>query len=240
MNKFLILLTTATFILVYSNVLSARPLFLGMEKEQLVLRGGVNIVGTKAFTGKQSTTFPGAGVNTQFGHLWKKWEVIISSYAYFGEIKDIEFQFDDQAISGQGKISSVSFGPLLRYYTKFSYNPKYSFYTTLGPIWSLESIKLYNTIDEPKKSSDNDDWLTNHKITYESFGLFFSLGLHERTKRKEEHPLFYELAYTYQRAHHISYVDITNRAKVKVLNHQQTRQFITGHTIYLSVGITIF
>ncbi|GAB4410845.1 MAG: hypothetical protein OHK0056_14270 [Bacteriovoracaceae bacterium] len=89
-------------------------------EDSLVLKGGFNLVRSKveALAGTNDT-FGGVGFNTHFGYKWTSWEATLSSYVFWGKIEsELQFDSNNQNISGHGTYQNVSFGPIVKRHSR--------------------------------------------------------------------------------------------------------------------------
>jgi len=209
-------------------------------QDQLSLRGGANVVRGLIETFDERIDIPeseddfkGFGFNTHFGYKWKDWELLGSSYNYFGKVEHISLLVSNKIITGSGSYRHLGIGPLLRYHTPYEPFKSWLLYLGAGPSWSLQTIKM-------KDFTTNGNFNRDQKLTYESFGYTLSLGIEENLKYKNLHPVYFELVYSFKKSFKVSTVDASDFTETNILTSEETQQEIQSKTIYLSMGIVIF
>ncbi|MEC7276367.1 MAG: hypothetical protein VXV96_08610 [Bdellovibrionota bacterium] len=178
----------------------------------------------------------GTGFNTHFGYKWKYFELTFSSYIYWGEMDGLQFNAQGETIRGEGKFRHVSFGPILRYQFRGVQPFKNWFlFAGLGPVWSLQTIKMDDdfTSTGPKFNRDR-------KLTFESTGGILAIGIEEDLPYKEMHPVFIELVYSYKKSRKLSVVDASDFTETDILSVEEADQDLSGHFFGISVGFTVF
>lgn len=177
----------------------------------------------------------GTGFNTHFGYRWKYFELSLSSYIYWGEIEELSYKANGETISGEGEFQHVSFGPVLRYqFRGLQPFKNWFFFAGLGPVWSLQTIKMDSF------TSSGPKFNRNQKLTFESTGGVLALGIEEDLPYKEMHPVFIEFIYSYKKSRKLSVVDSSNFVETNILSTEEIGQDLSGHFFMLSVGFTVF
>lgn len=201
----------------------------------LYVKGGLSLTQAKitALNGSNDK-FHGIGFNTHFGYKWHYLDFGLSSYIYWGDIDNLEFQATDSTIIGDGKYRHVSFGPMLKY--KFLNNEVFRYwhaYIGLGPTWSLQTIKLSNF-------SSTGSFTNQSKLTYQSRGATFVIGIEEELSSKEQHPVFIEGLFSVKKSQKVSVVDNQDPTETNILSTENTNQKIIDKIFTLSMGMTFF
>lgn len=200
------------------------------------LKGGVSQTWAK-LNGTQGSTdeMRGTGFNTHFGYKWKYFELSLSSYIYWGGVESLSFQANGETITGEADFRHVSFGPVLRYQFRGVQPFKNWFlFAGLGPVWSLQTIKM------KQFQSTGPKFSRNQKLTFDSTGGVLAIGLEEDLTYKEMHPVFIEFIYSYKKSHSLSIVDASNFVETNVLSTQEAEQDLSGSFFMLSIGFTVF
>lgn len=184
---------------------------------------------------KYESNFFGGGFNTHFGRRYDRSEFSISSYVFMSSLDRLHFQAGETEITGSGTQRTVSFAPLYKY--NFISEQLYSAwipYISIGPIWALQTIKLenYQTV--------SGNYNQNYKLVVSSRGGIFAVGIEENLPFKEMHPVYIELAYSYLRAYKSGIIDSSNYAEVQTVSETDIAQYVSGHVVILSMGITVF
>ena len=176
----------------------------------------------------------GGGFNTHVAYPYKNYEFTFSSYIFLANVHNLTFNANNTVVHGSGVLRSVSFGPILKYFTPYKPLPTWSLYLSGGPTWSLQTLKLDNF------SVTQGDFLKDYKITYNSRGILLGIGIEEKLPYKEMHPVFFEIIYNYLQAYKVSIVDASNYSEVNILSDESNNQKIFGHILMINMGITIF
>lgn len=175
------------------------------------------------------------GFNSHYGYKWKNWTLELSSYLFWGSFDELTFQARDESVRGNGSFSDVSFGPILKYhFDTVDFVKGWSFYAGIGPTWSMQSIRFDNA------SSTGNLFSINQKITYESFGGVFNIGIEEISEKKENHPFYIEVSIGYKRSYEVSVVDKSDFIEVETLSKEERKGDLEEKYIAISFGIIVF
>jgi hypothetical protein len=209
----------------------------GKFKERLLLKGGLGATAAKIETlSSKDDGLAGIAFHTKFGYRKKKWEFLLASYVFLGPVDGLQFFARNNTIEAEdGVLRSVSYGPLITYYTDIQIKKKYNLYVGFGPTWSLQTIDLTKY-----EATDGNIIDVNDKITLESGGAHLIIGMEEQGISKDKHPVYYELVYTYLKTRQVNIVDFSNRIKVETISSEQIRRNIQFHIIQLNIGMSIF
>jgi hypothetical protein len=205
-------------------------------ENQMSLKGALSYTSSKikAQAGTEDDT-RGFGFNTHLGYRWKYFELDLSSYIYWGNIEGLTFQANGETINGSGTFRHVSFGPIFKYHFQ---SPRlftnWTFYTGVGPVWSLQTVKMKNF------TSSGPKFIDTQKLTFDSFGGMLVIGIEEQLEHKEAHPAFLEIVYSYKNSYKLSVVDASDPVETNILSSQEADQELSGHYFMVSFGITIF
>lgn len=176
----------------------------------------------------------GFGFNTQFGYRFTQFEINLSSYIYWGSIDDLEFNATGTTVAGDGTFRHVSFGPIFKYITNWQPIRDWNFYFGLGPVWSLQTIKL-NEFETTEGEFED-----KYKLSYRSNGGMLVIGLEEILPFKEMHPVYIELLYSYTKSSRVYLSDASDFAEVRPISEGESRQDIRGNFVMINAGITFF
>lgn len=216
-------------------------LFLGLNstwayRYNMHLKGGIS-QGYGTIEGLESEEYAhGTGFNTHFGYKSKYFEVNLSSYIFWGEMEELTFRARGEDITGEGTYRNVSFGPTLKYqYRGVQPFKNWFLYTSIGPMWSLQTVKFDDDFE-----STGSQFNTNQKLTFESYGGAFAIGLEEDLPYKEMHQVYIELLYTYMHTRKVSVVDKSDFTETNILSEEETNQNLSGHFLMISLGLTVF
>ena len=133
---------------------------------EMHLKGGLNTVVTKARAFNNTNSyFSAIGLNSHFGYRRDKWEYNITSYAYYGKVKDLDFHINDNIIkASDSSVRSISISPTLKYITDYSTDNNWHLFFSIAPCWALQTIK-------PKDYElQNSPYSPEHKIIFHSKG----------------------------------------------------------------------
>lgn len=203
---------------------------------ELALRAGVTYARPYITANNSSNDELGAiGFNTHFGYKWDKWSVDLSSYFYWGSFDSLNFKARNETIQGNGGFRNVSFSPMLRYHlNQFEPIKGWNIFFGAGPVWSLESISL-DTF-----TSTGNQFSTDQKITYETFGAIVAIGFEENLKLKEDHPFYVELSAGYKKSYEVSVVDKSDSTEIQLLSQEEKNGDLRDRFVAISFGILIF
>lgn len=172
------------------------------------------------------------GFSTSAGYRWSKWELMVGSDVFFGNLKDLAFKVDSNEIIGTGHFRVFTLSPLLRYYTPFTVWNRWNFFMSAGPSWSLHTFVISNTLNGSTFSSKK-------RISYENRGGTINFGIEEIVPYKDTHPTFFEIGYSYMRSRRIFIVDASDFTDVKTLEQGISNDFY-AHYLIIRFGITLF
>jgi len=174
------------------------------------------------------------GVNTQFAYKWINWELIAASHITFSSVENLHFRAGEDRFYGSGSYKNVTINPAIKYLTPFEPIKNWRFYSSLGPIWSIGTIKFDKF--EGTKALDS----SNFKLAYESFGGTLSLGIEEQLPYKEMHPVYLEITFFATKSYKVSVVDTSDFKRVNILSDQWSEDDIENFGAVISMGITLF
>ncbi len=129
---------------------------------------------------------------------------------------------------------TVSFGPLLKYITFYQPLENWHLYGSLGPTWSIKTVKI------EEYRTDSQTFRENDKLTYISRGGIVTFGIEEILNYKEEHPVYLEFLYGFYKAKKVSLVDASNNREVQTLSTETADNDIEDHIYMINFGMTIF
>ncbi|MBF0312710.1 MAG: hypothetical protein HQK50_04805 [Oligoflexia bacterium] len=225
-----------------------------------VLRGGAgaSISGFMAYNlPVRAKIFHGGGsFASQFGYKFERLEWSISSYCTISEIQDIRLVVGNSEIeSDEGKLTSVTFGPKLRYYFPWELLKHWSGYVTAGGLAGLMTLKF------EKARVSGSTFQPHQKLAYQGEGAVFGLGVELRAKKSangssgegisgmimglwEELPyyvpeMYLEAVYKYMKGSKVSVIGGTKK-EVKTLRTEDRHQWVEEHTIMFILGMKIF
>lgn len=201
----------------------------------MALKGGFGIThNTIEAKNNSEDKFIGYGVSTQYGYRWINWELNLSGFIFFGKIHNLEFEANGTSIRGTGPVRTVSIGPQFKYLASFEITQGWYPYLSLGNSWGLKTIKLDDY------TSSGGEFRDDHKLTYTSRGGIISFGIEERLTFKEEHPVYCELLFGYNKAHTVSIVDASDFKEVETLSKESAENDIKDFLFMINFGMTIF
>ncbi len=186
------------------------------------------------------------GVHTSFAYRFKRLELGVESRITLGKATDVTFDVEDSEVFGSGNIRLVDITPYIRFDSRPIYFPKvfseyfldlkshpWIAYVKLGPSWTIQSIEL----DE---FNIEEQFREDHKLTYESFGGSFSLGIEEKLPFKDMNPVYFEVNASYYESYKVSLVDATDSQLINILSSKEAKQVISSFHIIFIFGMTLF
>lgn len=188
----------------------------------------------------------GYGAHTSYSYKWDRIESGLESRITLGKAVDLRFQFQDEAISGRGRVRHVDISPFIKYHSPTFFVPKlvqnvfssinispWYAYIKVGPSWLLQTINL-DGFDVKEEFRDD------LKLTYESFGFNVSIGIEEATPYKDMHPVFIELAGSIYESYKVSVVDKSEPREINILGSKEADQDIKTFSLMLIIGMALF
>lgn len=172
------------------------------------------------------------GFTTAASYRWTKWEAVIASDVFAGNIKDTTFVNGNDSLRGNGIFRLVTINPVIKYYTPIELFNRVSIYTGIGPAWSLQTFVF-------KDIKTTGNFNNKKRISFENYGGGLFIGFEEILPFKELHPTFLEVGYSYMNSYKVAVIDATNRDDVVVLSEKDSREF-SGHYIIVRFGVTLF
>jgi len=209
--------------------------FSEISTKHLSLRGGITFGKSKIRSFESSDDMDGFGFNTHLNYRYKHTDISLSSYIYWGSIEELAFKIAGEPIRGEGTFRSVSFAPIIRRpFRSIQFWKHWSPYVALGPSWSIQTIKL-------KEFQTNlSEFNKETKITYNSFGLVFAVGIEEFLPFKEMHSVYIEIGYNYSYSQKVSLIDFSDSQEVKSLYSLDDEDDLHIHSLLVSIGIVLF
>jgi hypothetical protein len=172
------------------------------------------------------------GFTTAASYRWNKWEALIASDVFAGNIKDTTFINGNNSLRGSGYFRLVTINPVIKYYTPFELFNSVSIYTGIGPAWSLQTFVFKDIVS-------TGNFNNKKRISFENYGAGLFIGFEEILPFKEIHPTFLEIGYSYMNSYKVAVIDATNSADVVVLSEKDSREF-SGHYVIVRFGVTLF
>jgi len=210
-------------------------------KERLAVKGGVGLSYFEVRNnmepddvGENEEHHLGGAMNTQFTYRYKRWELGAASYVHFGKMKNFRYTIANNTIVGDGMMISVSYGPILKYYTDYSPRDPWQLYLLLAPQWALHTVNLSRYEVRQGEYSDK------YKISYQTRGVMVGVGAEELLPHKEMHPAYLELVFYYNLVHRASILDKGDYQEVEPIEEERVDHQVKGYIIMLNIGITFF
>lgn len=173
------------------------------------------------------------GIHSQFGYRYQLFEYGIFSNIYVGETEDINIVNDVDFVSGDGWVSGIDIGAYCKYFFPLDPVKGWRLYGFLGPALSLRTLRFtdYDT---------NVSLQGDYKITLNSYGVQFRLGVEQKDRKKKEKPIYIEFIYSYMETYKGSVVDVSNVRHQKTIATESLDdlEFYT-HSFMVSVGFTL-
>lgn len=177
---------------------------------------------------------PAIGFNTHFGYRFKKWELNTSSYVNVSSLEKSRHRVANTTFNAEGRFRSVTFAIMAKYIfeKKIKKTNIWNPYISLGPAIGLQTFKFESITNLSENSIS-----TNDKLTYDTFGLIFALGVEELLE-KNSYPVYMELSYKIQRTHELSKVNGTQK-KQQTVFRENPRERFTEHSLLFTLGMTV-
>lgn len=175
------------------------------------------------------------GLNTQVSFsITPQWHVALLGHIFLGKNGNLDFDVNGQRLSGNGNYSAVSFGPVIHYTFKQQLAPTWHYFTKLGPIWSMQTIKLDPFTDAQGRLR------SDHKVTYQSSGGLIGVGIEEVLPYKSMHPFYAEIIFKYMQGRKVAVVDASDFTEIETITYDDKKTRINGMILLLNIGITVF
>lgn len=176
----------------------------------------------------------GLSGNTSFGYRYVDFGIYATSYLTFGKANNLYFKIGDAFESyANANYWTVNFLLLFKYYTNIIVFKNYEFYLSLGPGVSID------TFDPSQSNPINDVSSNTQKVTYETYGIYGTLGIEEKTLFKEEFPLFAEFLWGFSDAYKANLVSVSNAKTTTILVTDENANF-KNFILILNFGLTFF
>lgn len=176
----------------------------------------------------------GIGFNTNVGYRFEKLEFNLTSFVALGEMERLTYQIGNTRVQGEGSFNHASFGPTVRWYFDLKFKEKWNLYTAIGPVWSINTLKLEDFTVE------SGLFKKQYRYSYLSRGWMFSIGVEEILPSKSLLPAFIEFLIAYQTAYQVALLDNSDFKEVTTLQTDKVRTNIYTTTIMLNIGIVLF
>ncbi|MBT3980761.1 MAG: hypothetical protein HOE90_05360 [Bacteriovoracaceae bacterium] len=197
----------------------------------LKISGGASINLAK---GNASDEIPSAGfgATTEVGYKYQNTEINLVSFLNYTHAKRLGIISNGSQVHGDGRFRSVSFGPLLRYYSAYEVIRKWNFSFHISPLIGIQTMRYrYPTVT-------GGNYQGNHKITTEGMGGALGLGLEKYSNDKNKHT-FIMLSYKFIRSARVTEIGGTETAVQRIHRHSYNTA-VEEHSIYLGFGGVIF
>lgn len=188
------------------------------------------------------------GVYTSFAYSWERIESGLESRLTLGKEAKLSFSSQGEQTRGKGSIMTVDISPFAKLHSKtfnihdkissffetVNFSPLYVYFR-VGPSWQIQTINLdkfdlnYNDIDGE-----------NLKLSYESIGFSFSIGIEEDLSSKSQHPCFLEINISAYESYKLSLIDRTDRKEINILTQREAKQDIKTYQLMFIFGFTLF
>ena len=172
---------------------------------------------------------------TQVGYRFDKWEFAMTSYVQVGTIHNLQFQLNKDHISGDGKMNSILFGPLAKYYSDVTYKKSWHPYAGAGPLIAVQTLWPDRYV-----GANGEQYNNRYRLVYHGRGFAMAFGLEEKESAKEQHPVFCEFYYSYLQAYKVVTVEQGNFFQNEIISSEDLTQKVHQRIFMISVGATIF
>ncbi len=221
-------------IIIIISIIFSAPTF--ALQNEFLLRVGAELAYYVADSDKSKfdNTIYNVGISAQVGYIFKKFEMGISSHVYTGAIGEFELEAQGETLTGKGTVAIENFTLYFKYFTDLYPFKFWRLYGTIGPSVSFNTIKLREF------TTTSPDYTHNHKITTDSVGMFFALGIEENALRKTSRPNYIQLSYSAHRPTSFDVVDATNYTQVESIYQSESGLNLIIQTIMFEVGFVLF
>jgi len=200
------------------------------------LKGGLGVNFDTLYRENFSTNdFFGLSATTSIGYRFSDFAIAIASYGSIGRAKNIYIKVGDELeANADTNYWLINFILLPKYYTNINVLKKNQLYFSLGPGIAIQTFwpTSYTIIKGNLNDSD--------KITYETFGIYGTIGIEERTLFQEEHPAFFELLWGYNKAYKTNLVSVTDEKTIDIISTDSNSSNFNNFVLMLNVGISFF
>lgn len=186
------------------------------------------------------------GIYTSYGYTWERVEIGADSRLTLGKEAQLTFSSQGEKTSGRGNIMAVDITPFIKVHSKtfdfpnkirdsfesMNLSPLYAYFR-VGPSWLFQTINLDKFDYEDEEDRDV-------KISYESIGFTFSIGIEEELKNKNLHPCFFEVSVSAYESYKVSLIDRTDRKEINILEEREAKQEIKTFQLMFIFGFTLF
>lgn len=217
-----------TFFLLFCGTLSA------VENEWSLKGGlGVNFQSIYSIDLTQDNFF-GLAANTSVGYRFSDFAISIASYGSIGSANNLYFKVGDELEAyADTNFWMIDFILLTKYYTNIIVFKKNQLYFSLGPGIAIQTFWPTSYTVIKGNLSDSD------KITYETFGIYGTIGIEERTLFQGEHPAFLELLWGFNKAYNTNLVRVEDEKTIDILYTDDASNF-NNFILMLNIGISFF
>jgi len=177
----------------------------------------------------------GLAANTSVGYRFTDFALTIASYGSIGRANNIYFKVGDELEAyANTNYWLINFLFLPKYYTNINVFKKNQLYFSLGPGIAIQTFwpTSYTVIKGNLNDSD--------KITYETLGIYGTIGIEERTLFPSDHPTFLELLWGYNKSYKTNLVSVSDEKTIDVLVTDSNSSNFNNFILMLNVGISFF
>lgn len=217
-----------TFFLLLCGTLSA-------VEYEWSLKGGLGVNFQSIYSNDlNQDNFFGLAANTSVGYRFSDFAVSIASYGSIGRADNLYFKVGDELEAiADTNYWIIDFLLLAKYYTNINVFKKNQLYFSLGPGIAIQTYwPTSYTVIEGSLSDDD-------KITYETIGIYGTIGMEERTLFQGEHPTFVELLWGFNKAYKTNFVRVEDEKEIDILYTDDAHNF-NNFILMLIVGISFF
>jgi hypothetical protein len=200
------------------------------------LKGGLGI-NFQALSGEKFTEDDlfGLAANTAVGYRFTDFALTVASYGSIGRANNVYFKVGDELEAyADANFWLINFLFLPKYYTNINIFEKKQLYFSLGPGIAIQTFwpSSYTVIEGDLSDSD--------KITYETLGIYGTIGFEERTLFPEDHPTFFELLWGYNKSYRASLVNVSDEKTISVISTDSNSSIFNNFVLMLNFGLSFF
>lgn len=177
----------------------------------------------------------GLAVNTSFGYRFVDFEINTASYITMGHADNLNFQVGNELdVNADSNYWAVNFLLLFKYYTNINVYKKTQLYFSLGPGIAIQTFWPTNY------TVTTGDLNGSEKITYETIGIYGTIGIEEKTLFKEEFPTFLELLWGFNRSYKTSLIDVEDSKTTAIILTDDDHSNFQNFVLIINFGVTFF
>lgn len=121
---------------------------------------------------------------------------------------------------------------LIKYFTNINVFKKHQLYFGLGPGIAIQTFWPKNYTVSSGSISGTE------KISYETLGIYGTIGFEERTLFKEEFPVFADILWGFNRSYKASLVEVDDPKSTEIILTDNNHSNFVNFVLIISFGVT--